>query len=218
MDLSNVVLKRSPQHNTLTMTKTTSQTMGLLCNNISRRSNRISLIAMTLLLTSSGAFTPSPYRSRYQPTASKTSVAAASAWLFTPERTGAILADTVSDAALKATAAAADVAFDAALVTTDTVVKTVYKAPFLSLALSFLFGGLFFSTVAAGVAAVYAFGKENTRRFKEVAGILWRRNWSVFMMSLNVTRVRVWMIFVQEVKLHRMKSLFSSHRLLSFIQ
>lgn len=220
MDLSNVVLKRSPQRNTLTMTKTTSQTMGLLCNNISRRSNRISLIAMTLLLTSSGAFTPSPYRSPYQPAASprKTSVAAASAWLFTPERTGAILADTVSDAALKATAAAADVAFDAALVTTDTVVKTVYKAPFLSLALSFLFGGLFFSTVAAGVAAVYAFGKENTRRFKEVAGILWRRNWSVFMMSLNVTRVRVWMIFVHEFEFHRMKSLFCSHRLLSFMQ
>ena len=190
---NNVMLERLPQHKTLT--KANSQTMGLLSNNISRRSNWTSLIAMTSLLTSSQAFTPSPYHSRYQPTTSLTRQttlsAAASAWLFTPERTGAILADTVSDAALKATAAAADVAFDAALVTTDTVVKTVYKAPFLSLALSFLFGGLFFSTVAAGVAAVYAFGKENTRRFKEVAGILWRRNWSVFMMSLNVTRVRV---------------------------
>lgn len=73
--------------------------------------------------------------------------------------------------------------------TTDTVVHTIYKAPFLSLAVSFLLGGLFFSTVAAGVAAVYAFGRENTRRLKEVAGILWRRNWIVFMMSLAVTRV-----------------------------
>lgn len=59
----------------------------------------------------------------------------------------------------------------------------------MSLALSFLFGGLFFSTVAAGVAAVYAVGKENTRRFKEVAGILWRRNWDVLRLSLGVTRV-----------------------------
>jgi hypothetical protein len=90
---------------------------------------------------------------------------------------------------MKATEVAMDVALDAAVATTDTVVKTVYKAPFLSLAMAFLFGGLFFSTVAAGVAAVYAFGKENTRRFKEVAGILWRRNWDVFRLSLAVTTV-----------------------------
>ena len=159
------------------------------------RLQRIALIAITLVLPSSVAsFTlPTPITQHRSPSFlhSQTccAAAAASAWLFTPERTGAILADTVSDVALKASQAAADVALDAAIVTTDTVVKTVYKAPFLSLALSFLLGGLFFSTVAAGVAAAYAFGKENTRRFKEVAGILWKRNWQVFTMSLAVTRV-----------------------------
>lgn len=159
----------------------------------STKLQRITLIATTIFISSATAFTtPTSLTQNRQLVTlqSKTAAAAAaSAWLFTPERTGAILADTVSDAALKATAASADVLLDAAIVTTDTVVKTVYKAPFLSLALSFLFGGLFFSTVAAGVAAVYAFGKENTRRFKEVAGILWRRNWDVFRMSLAVTRV-----------------------------
>lgn len=121
------------------------------------------------------------------------SAAAASAWLFTPERTSAILSDVVTDAALKSADvvldAASYAASQAATVTTETVVRTIYKAPFLSLAISFLLGGLFFSTVAAFVAAIYSIGKENTRRLKEVGGILWRRNWSVVALSLAVTRV-----------------------------
>ena len=172
---------------------TDNNNIQTLAKSRSLRLQRIALIATALVLSSPVAsFTlPTPITQHRSPVRSQTccAAAAASAWLFTPERTGAILADTVSDAALKASQVAADVALDAAIVTTDTVVKTVYKSPFLSLALSFLFGGLFFSTVAAGVAAAYAFGKENTRRFKEVAGILWKRNWQVFMMSLAVTKV-----------------------------
>jgi hypothetical protein len=55
------------------------------------------------------------------------------------------------------------------------------------LAISFLLGGLFFSTVAAGVAAVVALGKENTRRLREVMLIVARRNWSVMKLSMQLT-------------------------------
>ena len=134
---------------------------------------------------------PKPYNKNRSSTS--LSAAAASAWLFTPERTSAILSDVVTDAALKSADvvldAASYAASQAATVTTETVVRTIYKAPFLSLAISFLLGGLFFSTVAAFVAAIYSIGKENTRRMKEVGGILWRRNWSVVALSLAVTRV-----------------------------
>ena len=123
--------------------------------------------------------------------------AAAAAWLFTPERTASALADTVSDAAISTASAVADVALEAAAyaadtaatVTTDTVVQTIYKAPFLSLAISFVAGGLLFSTVAAFVAATYSFGKENSKRLREVAGILMRRNWSVIRMQWLFTLV-----------------------------
>jgi len=172
---------------------------------LSKLQRVIFISTLILLSTTVTAFTPqiSQFHRQTLCLQSKTAAAAAaSAWLFTPERTSAILADTVSDVALKATAAAADVALDAALVTTDTVVQTVYKAPFLSLALSFMFGGLFFSTVAAGVAAVYAFGKENTRRFKDVAGILWRRNWDVFMMSLAVTKASLILFCLYTLSFH----------------
>ncbi|KAK1741515.1 synaptotagmin-related protein [Skeletonema marinoi] len=126
--------------------------------------------------------------------------AAAAGWLFTPDRTASALADTVGDAAISTVSAVADVALEAAAyaadtaatVTTDTVVQTIYKAPFLSLAISFIAGGLLFSTVAAFVAATYSFGKENSRRLREVAGILMRRNWSVirmqWMFTLDVLR------------------------------
>lgn len=123
--------------------------------------------------------------------------AAAAGWLFTPDRTASALADTVGDAAISTASAVADVALEAAAyaadtaatVTTDTVVQTIYKAPFLSLAISFILGGLLFSTVAAFVAATYSFGKENTRRLREVAGILMRRNWSVIRMQWRFTLV-----------------------------
>jgi len=123
--------------------------------------------------------------------------AAAAGWLFTPDRTASALADTVGDAAISTVSAVADVALEAAAyaadtaatVTTDTVVQTIYKAPFLSLAISFIAGGLLFSTVAAFVAATYSFGKENSRRLREVAGILMRRNWSVIRMQWMFTLV-----------------------------
>ncbi len=123
--------------------------------------------------------------------------AAAAGWLFTPDRTASALADTVGDAALSTASALTDVALEAAAyaadtaatVTTDTVVQTIYKAPFLSLAISFIAGGLLFGTVAAMVAATYSFGKENTRRLREVVRILMRRNWSVIKMQWMFTLV-----------------------------
>lgn len=123
--------------------------------------------------------------------------AAAAGWLFTPDRTASALADTVGDAAISTASAVADVALEAAAyaadtaatVTTDTVVQTIYKAPFLSLAISFILGGLLFSTVAAFVAATYSFGKENSRRLREVVRILMRRNWSVIRMQWIFTLV-----------------------------
>jgi len=121
--------------------------------------------------------------------------AAASAWLFTPDRTAGVLADTASECIVSTANAATDVALEvathavdiASTVTTDTVVQTMYKAPFLSLAISFILGGLFFSTVAAFVAAIIALGKENTRRLREVVGIVYRRNWSVMKLSMQLT-------------------------------
>lgn len=134
------------------------------------------------------------HRSDATPT-SLAAAAAASAWLFTPDRTSSLLADTASEAIVSTANAATDAALEvaahavdiAAAVSTDTVVQTIYKAPFLSLAISFLLGGLFFSTVAAGVAAVVALGKENTRRLREVMLIVARRNWSVMKLSMQLT-------------------------------
>jgi len=57
----------------------------------------------------------------------------------------------------------------------------------LSLAISFILGGLFFSTVAAFVAAIVALGKENSRRLREVVGIVYRRNWSVMKSAMQLT-------------------------------
>lgn len=53
--------------------------------------------------------------------------------------------------------------------------------------MSFLLGGLFFSTVAAFFAGFIALGKKNTRRLQEVMGILYRRNWSVMKLSMQLT-------------------------------
>ena len=75
---------------------------------------------------------------------SRGGAAAAAGWLFTPDRTAGVIADTVkegatvvAETALEAAAYAADTA---ATVTTETVVQTIYKAPFLSLAISFIAG------------------------------------------------------------------------------
>eukprot|EP00804_Cyclotella_cryptica_P016723 CCRYP_002029-RA/>CCRYP_002029-RA protein AED:0.03 eAED:0.03 QI:432/1/1/1/1/1/2/31/594 len=180
-------ITRSPPNTHSTTTTTRRRSSSVV--------QRTSLMALTTILLSSSQTTeafipPTPHTKPTSlittPKATPAIVTAAS-WLLTPTPSPALpLANAVSTSALQSTTAAAAAA--AALVTTDTVVPTIYKAPFLSLAVSFLLGGLFFSTVAAGVAAVYAFGRENTRRLKEVAGILWRRNWMVLMMSLAVTR------------------------------
>ena len=117
----------------------------------------------------------------------------ASAWLFAPDKISGVLADTATEAitstANAATDAALEVATHAVEVTTDTVVQTIYKAPFISLAISFLLGGLFFSTVAAVIASIIALGKENTRRLREVIGIVYRRNWTVMKISMQFTMV-----------------------------
>eukprot|EP00569_Conticribra_weissflogii_P008072 CAMPEP_0171332808 /NCGR_PEP_ID=MMETSP0878-20121228/3617_1 /TAXON_ID=67004 /ORGANISM="Thalassiosira weissflogii, Strain CCMP1336" /LENGTH=581 /DNA_ID=CAMNT_0011833641 /DNA_START=469 /DNA_END=2214 /DNA_ORIENTATION=- len=120
--------------------------------------------------------------------ASVTALPAASAWLFTPDRTTTILANTVTSHTSAALDAATTYAADAASIAVPTITHTIYKAPFLSLAISFFLGGLFFGTVAAFVAAIYAFGKENMRRVREVGAILWRRNWSVIKLTLLVTK------------------------------
>ena len=59
----------------------------------------------------------------------------------------------------------------------------------MSLAISFILGGLFFSTVAAFIAAIIALGKENSRRLREVVGIVYMRTWSVMKLSMQLTMV-----------------------------
>ena len=68
--------------------------------------------------------------------------------------------------------------------------ETIHRAPILSLTISFILGGIFFSTIAAAIAGVIALGKENTRRLKEVVAIVIRRNWSVMKLSMTFTMVR----------------------------
>lgn len=109
---------------------------------------------------------------------------AASAWLFTPDRTSSVLAGRSADALTAAGSIVADVALEYAALASSTV---VYKAPLLSLAVSFLLGGLFFSTVAAIVTGVIALGRENTRRARDVLLIVIRRNWSVVNISAQFT-------------------------------
>ncbi|KAL9180794.1 hypothetical protein ACHAXT_011247 [Thalassiosira profunda] len=189
---------------------------------------RVAASSAILLPVCTEAFSPSPYTSHKQHRAIHTprtmppspltprhplpikpsdrappsSTSLGGGWLFTPDRTAGVLADTASEALVSTASAATDAAIEvaasavetmidtaaiASTVTTDTVVQTIYKAPFFSLAISFLLGGLFFSTVAATIAAIIALGKENTRRLREVAGIVWRRNWTVWRLSMQLT-------------------------------
>lgn len=67
--------------------------------------------------------------------------------------------------------------------------ETIHRAPILSLTISFILGGIFFSTIAAAFAGVIALGKENTRRLREVVAIVIRRNWSVMKISMTFTMV-----------------------------
>ena len=115
--------------------------------------------------------------------------AAASAWLFTPDRTSSVLVERSADAISGAAAVAATSALGAAADFVATSETIIYRAPFASLAVSFLLGGLFFSTLAAIVGGVVALGRENTRRAREVLMIVLRRNWSVVMISMQFTMV-----------------------------
>ena len=117
--------------------------------------------------------------------------AAASAWLFTPDRTSSVLVERSADAISGAAAVAATSALGAAADFVATSETIIYRAPFASLAVSFLLGGLFFSTLAAIVGGVVALGRENTRRAREVLVIVLRRNWSVVMISMQFTMVSV---------------------------
>ena len=113
--------------------------------------------------------------------------AAATAWPFTPDRTPSVLAERSADALTAAGSVVADVALEYATHAALASSTVVYKAPLLSLAISFLLGGLFFSTVAAIVTGVIALGRENTRRAKDVLLIVIRRNWSVVKLSAQFT-------------------------------
>jgi hypothetical protein len=117
--------------------------------------------------------------------------AAASAWLFTPDRTSSVLVERSADAISGAAAVAATSALGAAADFVATSETIIYRAPFASLAVSFLLGGLFFSTLAAIVGGVVALGRENTWRAREVLVIVLRRNWSVVMISMQFTMVSV---------------------------
>ena len=114
-------------------------------------------------------------------------VATATAWLFTPDRTSSVLAERSADALTAAGSVVADVALEYATHAALASSTVVYKAPLLSLAVSFLLGGLFFSTVAAIVTGVIALGRENTRRARDVLLIVIRRNWSVIKLSAQFT-------------------------------
>ena len=118
-------------------------------------------------------------------TTALSATSAGRALVLTDASPGALVS-TATDVAREAAAHAVDLA---SAVTTETVVRTVYKAPVASLVFSFLLGGLFFSLFFSTVAAIIALGKENTRRLWEVLGIVCRRNWSVLKLSMQVTMV-----------------------------
>ena len=134
---------------------------------------------------------------RPPPSASSSPTALSGGWLFTPDRTAGVLADHIADTAASAAAAAAEASLEvaahardlAAEGAADTVTQVIYKAPFLSLCLSFLAGGLFFSTLLALVSGFVALGRVNTRRMLEVFSIVWRRNIEVTKLSLRIVMV-----------------------------
>ncbi|KAL3803871.1 hypothetical protein HJC23_004033 [Cyclotella cryptica] len=126
-------ITRSPPNTHSTTTTTRRRSSSVV--------QRTSLMALTTILLSSSQTTeafipPTPHTKPTSlittPKATPAIVTAAS-WLLTPTPSPALpLANAVSTSALQSTTAAAAAA--AALVTTDTVVPTIYKAPFLSLA------------------------------------------------------------------------------------
>jgi len=137
------------------------------------------LLVDSFVLFKSKSLTSTTKRRRHE--TSLDAAAAASAWLFTPDRTSSVLAERSAGSVV------ADVALEYATHAALASSTVVYKAPLLSLAISFLLGGLFFSTVAAIVTGVIALGRENTRRAKDVLLIVIRRNWSVVKLSAQFT-------------------------------
>lgn len=75
----------------------------------------------------------------------------------------------------------------AAMEMTSTVV--VYRGfGFFSLILSFLAGGLFFSTVLAGLTAVAAIGKRNALEVLSIVRLVISKTWALFVLSLKEFR------------------------------
>ena len=113
---------------------------------------------------------------------------------YRPPRTTSILpslpTDVSATAALVANTAASATETALEYVSSTVARETIHRAPILSLTLSFVLGGIFFSTIAAAFAGVIALGKENTRRLREVVAIVIRRNWSVMKISMMFTMVR----------------------------
>ena len=158
--------------------------------------------ALAAALPAAVSFAPSPPLGglrRLPPAAPDLSPTALPGWLFTPDRTAGVLADHIADTAASAARGAAEASLEvaahardvAAGVAADTVTQVIYKAPFLSLCLSFLAGGLFFSTLLALVSGVVALGRVNTRRMLEVVSIVWRRNIEVTKLSMRIVMVSV---------------------------
>lgn len=143
------------------------------------------LLVDSFVLFKSKTLTSTTKRRRHE--TSLDAAAAATAWLFTPDRTSSVLAERSADALTAAGSVVADVALEYATHAALASSTVVYKVPLLSLAVSFLLGGLFFSTVAAIVTGVIALGRENTRRAKDVLLIVIRRNWSVVKLSTQFT-------------------------------
>lgn len=58
----------------------------------------------------------------------------------------------------------------------------------ISLVFAFISGGLFFSTVVAGIGAVYALGLDNVRRAATLFGLVVRRVWGLTLTMLGMGR------------------------------
>lgn len=60
---------------------------------------------------------------------------------------------------------------------------------FLKLLFAFVSGGLFFSTVLAGIASCYAFGVDNVKRFIDISLVIFQRVWITFTFGLGATKL-----------------------------
>lgn len=106
-----------------------------------------------------------------------------------------IMATTIPASASVAAAEviAAEAAKNAASTVATETVKTVIlpRSPlqsFVSFTVAFVLGGLFFSTVLAGIATFMALGKENLSRLWSILRIVVQDTWAVFITGLKETK------------------------------